>query len=357
MSLMIDWITFKTPFFISGVLNGGKIINTNEHGEIEYTIDKRFSVCGSYDSRLSLKTADVDLDGNTILLSVSGNPVKWFQGHNVFGSSDLHALVCATVFSLSEVLDCPQPEIYRRYVLDGRYSLSRVDINAQFDFSTREDVLSYLNTLGKTSSTRHGKAIFKGSTVYFGKGSKRWSFKFYSKGQEFLIHKPDVNFAFDTLNFLKDYSDTKLRAELTLSQKELKKLTLEIGKSWVVARDPIELYMAYIDKIQVADMIMSDDLTKTLPKRLRSTYTLWNAGNDLRELVSRATFYAHKKELLEFGVDISIPKFEKSEQPTAKILPFRRMIKGQLAVLPPEILNNPELFFNPNEFLKRFSNK
>lgn len=354
MSLMIDWITCKVPFFAVGSISDGCILSIDSFGSIDYTIPKRLSVSGSYSSSLSVKTVDVDQDGNTSVLSISGNPVKWFQGHNVFGSDDLHGLVCSTVHKLSFLLNSIQPSSYTNAIQEGSYSVSRVDINTMFDFDSRGDVLSYIHTVGRTSSTRHGKAVFKGDTVYLGKTSERWSFKFYSKGQEFLVHKPDDSMSDLVFDFLKGYSDTKLRCELTLKQKELKKLNLNIGKSWVVRRDPYDLYMAYIEKINVADMIMNAEKLNDIPRPLRSSYELWNLGKDVRELVSRPTFYRHKKQLLEFGIDISIPKPVAEKPVSATILPFKRVIECRLAVLPEEILVNSDLFFNPKSYLKSF---
>ena len=153
-------------------------------------------------------------------------------------------------------------------------------------------------------------------------------------------------------DFLKGYSDTKLRCELTLKQKELKKLDLTIGKNWVVRRDLHDLYMAYIQKINVADMIMNPEKLNDIPRSLRSSYELWNLGKDVRCLVSRPTFYRHKKKLLEFGIDISIPKPLSESAVSAKIIPFKRVIDCRVAALPQEVLDNPSLFFNPRSYLK-----
>ncbi len=42
-----------------------------------------------------------------------------------------------------------------------------------------------------------------------------------------------------------------------------------------------------------------------LPKHIRATYVSWKYGYPIE--VSRMTFYRHRKELLAYGVDISIP--------------------------------------------------
>ncbi|WP_341255706.1 phage/plasmid replication protein, II/X family, partial [uncultured Pseudoalteromonas sp.] len=223
-TLQIDWITAKIPFFVSGKLNGGNIINTTPDGEIEYTIDKRLPVTGSYDSRLSVRTAEV-LPGtnDTYLIELSGNPVKWFQGHNIFGSDDLPNLIYETVLKLSKVLNLPQPEEYLSYIRKGIFTLSRVDITAMYSLQTRSDVYSWLNHAEKTCRTRSGTAMSKGTTVYMNKTSQRWNVVMYSKGQELEKHNLPKELEGGSLE---TYADNKLRVELRLKQKELAKIGL-----------------------------------------------------------------------------------------------------------------------------------
>ncbi|HBH7885975.1 TPA: hypothetical protein KDX58_004703, partial [Vibrio parahaemolyticus] len=104
-SLMIDWLSVKFLFWSDECLNGGNVISTTPDGEIEYTLDKHLKVDGSHDTRLLIRTEPARLPDlpqlkNVWILSVSGNPVKWFQGHNIFGTSDL----CNLVYELFDSL-------------------------------------------------------------------------------------------------------------------------------------------------------------------------------------------------------------------------------------------------------------
>ena len=54
----------------------------------EYEICNRLSVKGSHDSNITIRSHT----DNTI--EISGNPAKFLQGHNVFGTNDLKYLCC-----------------------------------------------------------------------------------------------------------------------------------------------------------------------------------------------------------------------------------------------------------------------
>lgn len=71
----------------------------------------------------------------------------------------------------------------------------------------------------------------KGSTLYFGKNSRRWSLKLYSKGQEIRAtgHGQDAVLA---LPHAVEWADKTLRAELTLRGMELQRLNLAYVGQW-----------------------------------------------------------------------------------------------------------------------------
>ncbi|WP_241910271.1 phage/plasmid replication protein, II/X family, partial [Vibrio splendidus] len=123
--------------------------------------------------------------------------------------------------------------------------------------------------------TRHGTAVSKGNTVYFGKNSQRWSLKFYAKGQEIEDHVLPAALA---LTSLPDFANNKLRAELTLRTKELSKLGLNVGTGWFNI-DMWELYSEYLGRVEMSEQKERDNLVLELPSHLRSTYLLWKEGH------------------------------------------------------------------------------
>lgn len=328
-TLQIDWVTAKVPFYVSGKLNGGNIINTTPEGEVEYTIDKRLPVTGSYDSRLSVRTSQViPFTGDTCLIEISGNPVKWFQGHNIFGSDDLSNLIYETVIKLSRILDLPQPENYLNAVKNGHFTLSRVDITGMFSLPSRQDVYSWLNHAEKTCRTRSGTALSKGNTVYMNKNSSRWNVVFYSKGLELEKHKLPRELEGSSLE---TYSDNKLRVELRLRGKELSKIGLNSGVNWLQL-DPWPLYKEYVGRIEMTEQDIRTDKLFDIPKHARMTYELWSLGRDVRQFVGKTKYYKDRKALLEFGIDISVPKPTVDQH--INVVPLKRVLELTPAGIP-----------------------
>ncbi|EKF9172535.1 Replication-associated protein G2P, partial [Vibrio cholerae] len=327
-------------------LNGGNVISTTPDGEIEYKVDKHLKLDGSHDSRLLIRTERSKLPplpifDNVWILSVTGNPVKWFQGHNIFGTSDLPNLVYELFEAISKRFGKEQPDFIRDAIIHGHYSISRVDINGMFELGSRLDVLTWLSSLERTARTRHGTAVAKGNTVYFGKNSERWSLKFYSKGQEIEVHKLP---AILQMTSLPDFANNKLRAELTLRTKELVKLGLNVGSSWLNI-DVWEVYKEYLGRVEMSDLKPIDDITLKLPRHLGLTYLSWKEGYCLKTMLPKNTFYRHRRELLEFGIDISIPN---PVEPISNVIPLNRVIEMRPCGIPDWAFGT-DLLFEPRK--------
>ncbi|HCE1955298.1 TPA: hypothetical protein NGT10_004556, partial [Vibrio parahaemolyticus] len=331
-------------------LNGGNVISTNQDGEIEYTLDKRMGIAGSHDSKIYIRTErgnfpDLPCFENYWILSVSGNPVKFFQGHNIFGTSDVNNLVVALFDELAERFGKAQPQALRDGVLNGHYTISRIDINGMFELGSRLDVITWLSRLEQTARTRHGTAVSKGNTVYFGKHSRRWSLKFYSKGQEIEDHALPKELA---LTSLPDFANNKLRAELTLRGKELSQLGLNVGSGWFNI-DMWELYKEYLGRVEMSEQKERDNLVLDLPSYLRSTYLLWKEGHVVKSILAPRTFYRHRKELMEHGVDISVPK--PKDDSCDNVIPLRRVIEMRPCGIP-EWAYGTNLLFEPKKLAR-----
>jgi II/X family phage/plasmid replication protein len=345
-NIQIDWVTIKVPFFYNGVINGGNVISCDEDGQIDYKIDKRKSVRGSHDSNLTIRTCETYSMTHgliTSMVEISGNPVKWFQGHNLFGTSDLLNLVYETVLRFSEILKAPQSETFLSAVRRGAFTISRIDLTAMYSLGNRKDVYSWLNHAEKTCRTRSGTALSKGNTVYMNKDSARWGWVFYSKGDEIESHPLHSDWDGSSLEA---FADNKLRAELRLRGKELDKIGLRLGSGWANI-ELLDIFKDYASRIDMTEQdIKSVDLEK-LPMKLRSTYELWSMGKDIRNFISKPTFYRHRKELLNFGIDISVPV--PSEETHSNVIPFRKVLDLQPAGVP-EWAEGTKMYFEPRKF-------
>ena len=70
------------------------------------------------------------------MVEISGNPAKFLQGHNVFGTNDLKYLVAKMIDKLCmmDKLELKPTDVEYENIQQGIYHLSRVDVNEHFAF-------------------------------------------------------------------------------------------------------------------------------------------------------------------------------------------------------------------------------
>lgn len=343
--MMLDWVTAKIPFIAHGRLCDGQVFSVDRDGVVKYCIDQRLPVVGSHDEKIHIRTADVDSDGNTFLIEFSGNPVKFLQGHNVWGSSDLLLIMFEAMQAVSKILCCIQP----RHVLEkwrqGLYQLSRVDLNEMYHFRDRAEVLAWLYTANQTSRTRSQGAVSRGSTVYWNKTSKRWSVKAYSKGQELALLRNKSHHFPDSLT---DFSDSALRIELTLKSRELDESGLRTAENWRTI-SVSDLYADYVGRIQMTEQKTTGEIFFQIKTRsVAATYQMWLDGHDLRQILPHNTFYRHRRELLKHEIDISVPCVQQEVKPS-NVVPLKRVLEMKPASIP-DWAYGTDLYFEPRNF-------
>ena len=322
---MIDWVTAIIPFEHEP-LNGGSVLKVSPDGDVEWEAPCRVSVKGSHDQSISVRSMGSNGAGKATEMVISGNPSKFLQGHNVFGSDDLKLLVFDTFMSICTTLQYPvYPEVTNA-VWQGDYRLTRVDINYMYSLGTLSDVKCWLRAAEYKSKSRHGRPSSKAGTLYWGKQSRRWSLKAYSKWEEINAsgdHKLASQFS-DTP--IKSFAEDKLRIELTVRGKLLDELNYSEANKWQ-GNTPAEMYRNYIKRIEMNEQIaLSTSLLNNLPNTLRSTYINWREGYSPREILSKPTFYRHRRELLEHGIDINLA-VEKEDQ--SNVVPLVRIIEAK----------------------------
>ena len=188
---MIDWLAGKAYFLhTSEQLPSGSVVSIDPNGEIEWKTNKRIQCKGSHDSTFTIRTdpsSEFSL-GLFTKIEFSGNPVKFIQGHNIWGSSDLTGLAYEAITRALATLGLELSASENQMLFDGHFSLSRVDVNNMYSMGSAESVKQWLSSAELSARTRMGKGHFSGSTLYFQKKSTRWSLKFYSKGRDSQSH-------------------------------------------------------------------------------------------------------------------------------------------------------------------------
>lgn len=347
---MIDWLTFLAPCAHAHAIDGGRVLSIAPGGEVEWMSRKRAMVRGSFDDRLTVRSATHTPEQLTHL-EVSGNPTKFFQGHNLWGTDDLHALVIHTLEDL-----CGRPEFGlaptpsdRAAWFAGDVRLTRVDETQSFHLSGRADVLSWIRSAEQTAVLpfRGRGQLSGGSTLYFGQHSRRWSLKLYAKGEEVRAKGHEQVIVLDSPEALA-WADRTLRAELCLRSMELRRLNLDLVSGWS-ARAGVDCVVParlLLDRLGAMTMTTTANLSAAvlegLKPSLRLAYQSWESGVDLRAVLSRATFYRYRAELLAHGVDIvAVNPSERSN-----VVPLVRVLEAVPAGVPDWAYGSP-LYWEP----------
>lgn len=352
---MIDWITARVPCFHPSPITGGRVMKVTPEGVIEWQVESRLPVTGSHDSNLMVRTYGVldDARGKRrgIILEVSGNPTKFLQGHNLFGGFTAPGpLLELLLYRLCEILGGLQPtDLDLQRWRNGHFEILRADVNRMFELGSRERVRAWLRGAEHSAYMRHrGRGtLVKNGTLYFGQGSKRWSAKFYGKGDELEAGKghglpTDLK---NQVPQLVAWADDKLRFEVMLRSKEIKQRDLRWAFDWSDTTGA-EILKGIAEGIQMSDQkTLPTTAIGNLPKRLVPVYHLWQQGHDIRAMYATRTFYRYRKELLPYGIDIGI---QQPSEGRSNVVPLIRVIEA-VPVGPPEWAYGTPLLVGPDD--------
>lgn len=328
---MIDWVTCRIglPCPLPRPIHGGKYLTLDENDNVQLTRPKNKKVAGSHEASVQVRAPGV------YEIELSGNFVKFLQGHNLWGTTDLPALVWS-VLQRCEAIDvfgCSLDQLgLTPMMLSHCVQLSRVDCTSMLLADSLAHVRSALRSLGVGGRLRdRGKsglphAWDKGEGVSFGSAPKKTaqhrSITFYSKGLDVRKHKLPDAIAGD--GQLIEWVDRCLRAEVRLGAKYLKKRGLRSLSAWTTST----AFEQWDEMMARMDMNGSDEQPAALadlPAHLRVTYGAWLSGTDLRSILSKPTYYRQRQAILKaLDVDIAIPR---PSEPTAQIVPIRRIIE------------------------------
>lgn len=302
MTAMIDWVTARVPLTHDALINGGAYVTIDAAGEVERQSDRWLPLEGSYSSRLAVR-------GGLGVLDISGNPSKFLQGHNLFGSADLRSLVPQVLEIVCAQLRITPALSDRLAWRRGRYTVSRVDIARMLDCGSPERVRKVLDVLGTVARTKYqSRAVVGSGTVYIGQKSRRTTLKFYDKHAEITKkgHELCAKLVPERRQQLLGFAVGKLRAELTMRSNEIGDRTVREARWW-----DAEFCESLLDErlavLEVSETVrLNEDTIAALPAKLVPIYDAWRAGRDLRALYSRRTFYRYRRQLLDLvGIDIA----------------------------------------------------
>lgn len=301
-----------------------------------------------YGAAIDEKTEDY------LFLDISGNPTKFLQGQNIWGSDDLRQ-VCRTYIKtvlqqlkLWEVMTKKE----RKDVMNLRVWITRFDLTTNFDFENAADKSVFLGSVAQQAESKRGKKQAINTTVYFG-SAEYMQVKFYDKLAEVLFNMPKLKHAEsaesqkDALEYRKFVEKVHteilglVRCELRLGRSFIRK---NCGMYLVNVLDYIEkggLIMREIKKLKLGQkgttvknlkdaqkVLEQMARAKTFPRSVVGSFVQWKNGETVSDLLPRTTFYRHRKEIMAaVDIDISLVRVEEKKR-RAKIVPLIREIEA-----------------------------
>jgi II/X family phage/plasmid replication protein len=351
--IMIDWVTARVPCNHGDEIAGGAMVSYKDANDFdagcEWAFAKPLPVVGSHDANVRIKTSAFHGElGLGRELRIDGNLVKFFQGHNLFGTWDIVGLVAAFMehlCSLPQLGLCPT-DLQRQMWYNGAFELSRVDLTRMYRLNNLPDVLAWLATAEHTATMNHrGRGqLTKGSTLYFGKHSRRWSLKFYAKGQEVTAKGHELHRDLLMRDQLLAYAQPALRSELTLRSMQLKAMELQLAANWPRTGEGIsQIFDGYLKGLNMSDVrTLPAEILADLPSGCRLAYQSWLEGHDLKGILARPTFYRYRSQLLPHGVDISTV----NPREASNVVPLVRVLEA-MPMQVPDWAKGTELLYLP----------
>lgn len=335
-----DWLTFKAPLQCAHDVRGGEVISLRRDGSQEWSTVKSMALEGSHSDKLMVRS-------NGRVLEVSGNPAKYFQGHNLWGPCDVRMLALDTVYEVCGSLGLDITSGDRAIWDGGGLTLSRVDCTRMYRLPGGE-VPRWLNVMAAQTNQGHQRVTNPSAgdvgTVYVGQKSRRVAMKFYSKGHEMHRHPPQPGMPVDRLV---EYAQDTLRVELVVRGLKLTDEGLRTSAAWDASTGDTLIDRQLGGLSMLDNVALAADELADLPRKLVPIYAAWKNGHDVYGLYSRPTFYRHRAALLPYGIDIRQvrPHIVAERELYACGAPLRSFLTSPIG--PPEWAQGTSMLYEP----------
>lgn len=340
-----DWVSIYQRHYSGNLpkVCNGAVMRIDADGQVESTTLKKLQIEGSHETSVFVRC-----DGETVWFD--GNVSRWGRPDNVFGYSFRQCL--QIINTLLQTLGLPPFSEGERYISNFRGEprtmwtgarVTRVDVTKNFSVGSKENAYHFMRYLqGQQASRLKTGTYGEGETVDWGRGSRYLYYKAYLKGPELRRHMgrapvDDTMFKPPPDPYvvqLADWCDSVglIRFEMTFKATKLH----DMGCSHLGGFDMKQIEIEFESKAEILTRASADvDLVTELPKAVLSTYRMWQAGDDVTQKISRATFYRHRRELLPFGVDIAIKSNVVQFQPKTRVIQLGPVSMPDFYELPP----------------------
>lgn len=331
--IFCDWISiYQVHSKGCPVVNSGHVFSVDQDGVVEWDINKKVTHKGSFSTKLTIAS-----DGNRV--SFSGNISRFNRQDNVFGYSvsDCVKLVNKVLltYGLPEFYDCapmalmgkggsspteikslfkPLELVTTANQLDLRKDcdsgfqavgcvITRLDLTCNYASGSSGNASQVIRKMQGYKSGKFEPKSYFSSGVSWGEGSK-WTYsKVYDKASDYIRHNGVGSKNHDPIlfDFILKYG--VVRHEIELKSRYLKQNNLWRLSVWKNEMES-KVYALFTDPIRQTSFV---DEFLEIPGRAGELAVAWRDGADLKKRISKPTFYRYRKELLNFGIDISIP--------------------------------------------------
>jgi II/X family phage/plasmid replication protein len=339
---MIDYIDAVVPMQNNGLIRDGyKTIIKGDGTRKKVNFWKK--VPGRNGSSVKLRSIDKKR------VQIIGNPAKFIQGQNVYGSDDLAALGCKLFADIAKQLKIKPTKKNRRQWARGDFDIRTLDVTYNFVLPSQSTVCEWLNKAavslgsGKQLITLHrASSVSYFESLYLGKSSHYIGVKFYNKYLQMIKEKkkrgePNAD---PVLDELVKSSKGLLRCEMRFYHDYLKKHGLT--KAGVLTPEVLQdHFKAKLERMHLGSskILPAKDL-EGLNNSQRLAYQLWLKGGDVKGGMKPLTFERICKKLAGLGVNIRIPLVEQVE---GKSLQYY-LKWGNMAQVPDFLIGSPWYF-------------
>jgi hypothetical protein len=337
-AFLCDRVTVILPVIVPEGLKPdlGLMWLVDPRGLMEGFRHRRRVLEGSWETRATVEVTDGKFDievaraahesGRSLVwLRIDGNPVKWRQGFNVFGSSDVIGLASEFCSELVGLIGLDGIGCDIRF---DRAYFTRVDATMNFDLGTFAEASSLVRQLSRLASVAHRKSSSFDSSILF--PARHCSLSIYHKGPELKAHP-----GFREVEGLQEVCDRIVRFEVVARSEKLAELGLRSVSSWqngTCVQNLFNVWWNFVSRLRFPVMVDIDLSSLTGPQK--RIYSAWRSGMDVLSVASRATAYRHRNAIIKAGgPDILLPR------PTGDVVEFRRVLRPVLAPVPASILD------------------
>lgn len=232
-------------------------------------------------------------DAESGFLDVDGNLGKWGRTNNVWN----YGVYGACWRFLPSVL------VGGVKVL-GDIRIKRLDLTANVAFKSATDAYAYLRWAGMHKIHRLNPRPYLTGVTWV---TENYSLKIYDKHADLKRNK--LKLLSETLQSEFGYI---LRFEITLRSDELKKYEMEYLHLWQSKDNKMaEIFEDKFKPLLKRDVSV-DQVSDDMPTRLATALDSWRNGRNFPAMladgkIKRATYYRLRKDLLQYGFDISQP--------------------------------------------------